>query len=184
MATARDALKGMLQDKEHPDFELLRMALGDAEERSNLEMARVVSEAHVLGAVFASRALMETFGQLANLLLLSPKLPERDCTYRKVTGRLPETPLKLEMEKQLRAGETIYISDLFNASKHRRLMNHSISASYVDNVSGMRVSEFEYEQRSHPKKWAVDVLQEAIVVKNGVIACGNLLNSEVVPDAA
>ena len=181
MATARDALKGIV-DEEHPGgLENFKLLFGISEKSDEFNFARVVSEAHLIGSLLTARSMWDHFAQLLNLIVLTPPIPVARCDISKVVARLPASSLSEQITSTLSSHWYRYVIAFVNTAKHRRLVQHLFSVSIEDNRTGVKVGAFTYESERFPVYWGTEVLEGAIEVKNRLIAAGRLLNVAVLP---
>lgn len=181
VATARDAMKGIINFEEPQDQENWMLVLGGSERQKDFYYAKIVSEANLVGCVYAARSLLEVFAQLLNCIVLRSRIPIPQCTLKKVVGHLPDGELKVKLQELVTSNWFTYLSAFTNTVKHRQLVQHQISISFVENVIGIKVGSFEYEGVTYQAYWANDFLQGVIEVKNAVIESGRLLNRTLRP---
>lgn len=129
--TARDVLKGFLDDSEPIGAKNIKVVLG-VSDKAEVNFAYTVSEAHL--------ELKEMLGVL----------------------------LKSHWFK--------YTEAFINTTKHRNLVEHSVSVSFEENKAGVQLGEFKYQSASYPKYWAQEILAGLVDVKNDLVACGRALN--------
>ena len=127
---------------------------------------------------------MEVFAQLLNCVVLPSSIPIPHCTLKKVVARLPDGELRVKLQELVTSYWFSYLSAFINTVKHRQLVQHQISISFVENVIGIKVGSFEYGGETYQAYWANDFLQGVIEVKNAVIESGRLLNGTLLPDTA
>ena len=90
MATARDALNGIV-DQEHPAGpENFRLIFGASEKSDEFNFARIVSEAHLVSCLQTARGMWDHFAQLLNLVVLGKSIPISKCDIS--PGWPPQTP--------------------------------------------------------------------------------------------
>lgn len=182
MATARDALKGIV-DEEHPNIpENIRLIFGDSDKSDEFNFARLVSEAHLIGCLHTARAMWDHFAQLLNLVVLDSLIPIYECDISKILKRLPECELQIHISSTLSSHWYKYVAAFVNTSKHRQLIEHSFSTSIEANRAGVKVGAFSYHGIDFPAYWGTEALEGAIEVKNRVIEAGSLLNKAVLPN--
>ena len=177
--TARDALKGILDDS-HSMVEALDLAFG--EQRHAYHHATLVSEAHIHGCFHVARNMFDMF-QLVNGLVLNPAIPVERCDIWKVHEALASSDLREEIGQLLESAWFSYVSGFVNTIKHRRLVQHSFTVSFEDNVAGIRIGAFEYRGKSHPPYSVNEVLHGVLDVKNRIVGCGRALNVLIRADA-
>jgi hypothetical protein len=180
MATARDALKGIVNDAHPTGPESLLLALGGSGKRDEFEYAKVVSEAHLIGCLHTARSMWDHIAQVLNALLLAKPLPVADCDIAKVAAALSVSPLKEQIDEVLTSHWYRYIAAFINTVKHRHLVEHMFTVSLEHDRAGVRIGAFSYGSRAFDAYWGTEVLEGAIEVKNGVVASGRLLNQLVI----
>lgn len=183
MATARDALKGIV-DEERPDApENFNLIFGISEKSDELNFARIVSEAHLISCLHTARNMWDHFAQLLNLIAVTPSISIQKCDIHKVAARLPaSSTLKEQISSTLSSHWYKYLIAFVNTTKHRRLVQHLLSVSTEENRTGIKIEAFRYSaSENFPAYWGAEVLGGAIEVKNQVIAAGRLLNEAVIP---
>jgi hypothetical protein len=179
MATARDAMKGIVNETDSGDTDTLLLVFGTSEKQGDFEYAKVVSEAHFIGCLHTARGLWDLFAQLMNALVLTAPLPVAACDIHRVAAALPQSHLKTKVDALLASHWYRYVQSYINTTKHRRLVQHLISVSWAENRAGIKFGAFTYGNQSFKEYWGTEVLEGAIEVKNSIIACGRLLNSEL-----
>lgn len=177
MLAARDAMKGILDEADAEDTEPLLLVFGGGSKQDEFAYARVVSEANLVSCLQTARNLWDITAQLLNATVNPSPMPEERCHLFRLRDALPPMPLKDFVEALSESGDFRYVNAFVNVTKHRRLVDHGFSVSFVENRIGMRVSAFHYDGANYPQKWGNDALQAAVNVKNQVIAAGRLLNS-------
>ena len=176
MITARDALKGILNYEEPQGAENMMLILGDSDRQEDLHYAKVVSEANLIGCIHTARNMLEIFAQLVNRMSLRSSIEVAKCTPKTVASKLPNSELKTKFEELLSSHWFMYTSAFTNTVKHRKLVQHQASISFVDNVVGIKIEAFEYGGASYQAYWANEFLQGVINLKNGIIDLGRSLS--------
>tara|TARA_R110001599_G_scaffold64023_4_gene179441 strand:- start:118447 stop:119118 length:672 start_codon:yes stop_codon:yes gene_type:complete len=174
--TARDALKGILNYEEPQGVENWMFILGGSDRQEEFFYAKVVSEANLISCIHTARSLLETFAQLVNRIVLESAIEVSKCTPKAVVAKLPNGEIKTKLQELLASHWFSYTSAFTNTVKHRQLIQHHVSISFVDNIVGIKVGAFEYEGVSYPAYWANEFLQGVIDVKNEIIDLGRALN--------
>jgi len=191
MVLARDAFKDF-KDDDH-----LKMTVGmfgaDEDEGVAFENAKLVSEANLIASINVVRNSYDIFAQVVNSLVLDNPFKVHDCNIHGVCRTLAPSELKTTLERVVSSGWYYYLSDFTNTIKHRQLLKHDPSISFVENISGGKIERFTYERpiqpsaksktsnrfgehRSHPSYWVRDVLQGAVEVHNEIRACGQFVS--------
>ena len=78
----------------------------------------------------------------------------------------------------------MYTSTFTNTIKHRQLVQHLVSISFVDNIVGIKVGAFEYGGVSYQAYWANEFLQGVIDLKNDIVGLGRTLSRSLLPGTA
>jgi hypothetical protein len=177
MATARDAMNGLIHEEPGSELKNAKYVFGVAEKQADFNFAKVVSEAHILACVHTVRAMCDVFAQLINALALNSDFTVADCRLIEVTNRLPDCPLKQELDALIASHWFMYVSAFVNTAKHRYLVGHSMHVSFVNGDAGIRLDSFEYNRRRYRDYSATEVLEGVIAVKNAVVNCGMALNA-------
>ena len=174
---AKEALKGFVSEGEQTTEEHMRLIFGVSERQEDFARARLASEAHLLGTLLATRSIYDIFSQIVNALLLSSRLSEKGCNIHRVRDFLLPGRLRSELDGLLMSHWFRYVNGFVNLSKHRYMIEHGVSMSFVDDVVGIQVGAFSYDNDNWPAKSATEVLDGAFEVKNKVIDCGRALNA-------
>lgn len=178
--TARDALKGIVDDHDPIGRKNFEFILGSSEQQKDFNRARLVSEANIIGCIHTARNIFDIFAQLVNGLALNSAIEIRSCNIHAVHDNLPPSPLK-DCISELRDSDWFnYISGFINTTKHRRLIQHSFTLSFAEGFAEVRISAFKYNGRDYPAYWANEVLRGVVEVKNRIIVCGCALNRHCV----
>ena len=86
--TAQNALKGVVHEGEKAAQENMRYVFGAAQNQEEYNVAKIINEASLFGAIHAVRASLDIFCQLVNGLLLESKYSIAECSIYKVTSEL------------------------------------------------------------------------------------------------
>lgn len=175
METARDALKGIINESEPQGLENIMLALGSSEKQSEFAHAQIVSEANIIGCLYTARNLWDVFAQLINTLVLIKPLAVSSCDISRVAPLMPPSSLKEKLEELLQSHWYTYVTAFINTTKHRQLVQHIMTFS--ENRAGIQIGSFTYNSKSFKAYWGHEVLEGAIEVKNAIIQCGRLLNA-------
>ena len=177
--TAKNAMKGIVYEGEKSAQENIRYVFGDAQNQEEYNVAKIVNEANLLGAIHAVRASLDIFSQLVNGLLLMSRYPIGECSIHKVAAALEESPFKSQLQHLQNEPWYRYVSDFVNTIKHRRLMTHRFSVHFDRPGCAIYVDGFEYQGRSHPQFSDTDILKGTIEVYSSIVDCGTALNTQV-----
>lgn len=184
IATARDALKGIVNETEPQGQENFMLILGASERQGEFAYAKIVSEAHIIGCLHTVRSLWDLFAQLVNTLVLVEPLAVSACDIKRVIAVMPACPLKDRLDVLLASHWYTYVAAFINTTKHRQFVQHMMTVSIEENRAGIRIGAFTYGSKSFKSYWGHEVLEGAIEVKNAIIECGRLLNAAYVNDDA
>jgi hypothetical protein len=177
---ARDAMKG-IGNTEYPESpDNIMIVLGVSEHQEQYNLAKISSEAHILGAVHSVRAMFDVFAFLVNSLLLNNEIPEHRCDLHTVTKKLPDSSLKLALCDVIESYWFRYVSAFINISKHRMLVGHTFRVGIEDGYVGIKLGAFTYRDTSYPDYQLMEFLVGVLSVKNAIVHCGNELNALVV----
>ena len=177
--TAKNALKGVVHEGERAAQENMRYVFGAAQNQEEYNVAKIINEASLLGAIHAVRASLDIFCQLVNGLLLESKYSIAECSIYKVTNELDESPLKKRLEVLRNEPWYLYVSDFVNTIKHRRLMTHRFSVHFDRPGCAIYIDGFEYQGRIHPQYSDTEILKGTIDLYASIIDCGKQLNAQV-----
>jgi len=184
MATARDALNGIVNDAEPQRQENFMLILGMSEKHEEFAFAKLVGEANVIACLHTARNMWDMFAQLANALILEKPISVGACDIGRVLDAMPPSELETRLRILLDSHWYKYVAAFSNTAKHRRLVQHSMTVSIEENRIGFRIGAFSYGDKSFPAYWGHEVLEGAIEVKNGIIECGRLLNTVYIGEDA
>lgn len=177
---ARDALDQVIDPNDQYQKEVMLFVLGASDRQNEYNLAKVASEAHILGAARSARAMFDVFAFLVNSLLLKGSVPERECSIQLVVKKLQPSPLKRELDALLNSRWFGYVSAFDNVAKHRMLVSHSFHVGIEEPYTGIRVGSFEYEGKTYPSYKVREFLEGVLEVKNKIVDCGAILNNQVV----
>lgn len=197
MKLARDAFADF-QDDDHLKMTVGIFSFGDDEgEGEAFIHAILVSEANLIASISVVRNSYDIFAQVVNTLVLGNRFEFHDCNIHGVYRELEPSELKTTLGRVLFSGWYYYLSDFTNTIKHRQLLKHDPSISFVKDISGVMVERFTYERpisiktgkkydkfgehRSYPSYWGREVLQGVIEVHNEIRACGQAVNRLLMP---
>jgi hypothetical protein len=180
MTSARDAMNTVMpSDGSMSQDEMMLTLLGASARQDDYEWAKIVNEAHLVGCLHTIRGALDIFAQLVNSTVLSSQLTLEKCDIARVTPLLPDCALRDRLEVLLSSHWCKYVSAFINTTKHRQLVAHTTTVSFVDDRSGIKLGTFKYGGQAFPAYWDKEVLQGGIEVSNGIVDCGRLLNSHL-----
>jgi hypothetical protein len=174
--SARDATKEFFNPRSSLSLETFELALGGSEEFSR---AQVVAQANTVACTVAAMSVYDQFAQLLNAAVISNPIRDRECDVEKVTKELPECPLKSRLKSAQAKAEYKYVRAFANTSKHRGVINQSFTIDAQSSVANLRFDPFIYGKTTYPAQTISEVLIQALAVKNEIIHCGKLLNSQL-----
>ncbi|MFC6671123.1 hypothetical protein [Marinobacterium aestuariivivens] len=168
-------------DTETPSSkEHLNYVFGISDRQDDYYLAKLASEAHILGIIHTTRAVFDVFAFLVNGVLLNGAIPKNKCDIRAVVKVLQPSPLKSELKTLIESYWFKYISAFINISKHRMLVKHSFHVGFQDSYTGIRVGAFDYNNQQYPRYKANELLKGVVEVKNKIVDCGQYLNNQVI----
>lgn len=180
MISARDAMKGTIPTDGSDTYTETMLALFGASDRQTVfEWAKIANEAHLIACLHTTRGVWDIYAQLLNRLVVSSPLTIDKCDIRRVAERLPASALRDRIDVLLASHWYGYVSAFINTTKHRQLVEHQTSVSFVEERAGIRVGAFKFNSKSFPAYWDTEVLEGAIEVNNSVIDCGRMLNAHL-----
>jgi hypothetical protein len=180
MTSARDAMNTVMpSDGSMSQDEMMLTLLGTSARQDDYEWAKIVNEAHLIGCLHTTRGVLDIFAQLVNSTVLSSQLRLEKCDIARVTQLLPHCALRNRLEILLSSHWCKYVSAFINTTKHRQLVAHTTTVSFVEDRSGIKLGAFKYGGQVFPAYWDEEVLQGSIEVSNGIVDCGRLLNSHL-----
>lgn len=173
---ARDAFEAFSKENDPNGVKFFSHAFNCVEDDDSFWQARLVSEANLIACVGITRNSFDSFGQLLNNLVLPTPCTGNFYVYQ-VSEALPHGRLRNELKEALSSEWFKYLNAFINTAKHRQLITHSPSISFVDGNRGGKVVGFEYKNSRYPEYWAHEVLEGTVAVQNSLVSCGRLLNS-------
>jgi hypothetical protein len=176
LITARDALKGIIEEREDVSIKNLEFVFGISNRQDDYAYAKIVNEANVIGCIHAARSILDIFSHLINDLLLCSSLQPHICDIVKDHDALPDCDLKDHLGRLLTSYWFNYVSGFINTTKHRRLVPHKFSVSFLSGAAGIQLGAFEYKGTEFPVYTSTEVLQGVLDVKNAIVGCGRALN--------
>jgi len=176
---AKQALEEFFNHQEAQSEQNFLLIFGASERQEEFVRGRIASEANLIGCINSTHNFLETFAQLVNRTALENRIPIHDCSPSQVATILPLCELKTQLLQLLESPWHRYIQAFSNVSKHRQLIDHQVSISFIANEVGAKVGAFDYRGVTYPSYWANDVLKGVIEVKDRGIELGNCLNRHV-----
>ena len=176
LATARDALKGIIEETEEMSVKNLQFVFGAAENQAEYAHAKIINEANVIGCIYTARSIFDIFSHLVNDLLLGSSLRPHLCDIVTAHDALPQSGLKDQLGQLLASHWFKYVVGFVNTTKHRKLVKHQFSVSFLSGASAVQLAAFEFKGTEFPTYTTTEVLQGVLEVKNSLIGCGQTLN--------
>ena len=99
--------------------EAIKIILGASDRQEEYYLAKVASDAHILGAAHSARAMFDVFAFLVNGLVLDGAISENSCNIQKVTKKLPSSPLKSELVALEKSYWFGFVCAFVNVAKQR-----------------------------------------------------------------
>jgi hypothetical protein len=172
---ARDAFEDFNATNDPDGIGFASSIFGAVDEGGVLWKAGIVSEANLIACISITRSSFDSFGQLVNLLILAK--PRNGNPYvQDVAKALPHGELKEELAAAISSEWFGYIQAFSNTMKHRQLITHSPSLSFIDENRGGKVEGFDYKGQYHPARWVMDALEGTVQLQNSLVGCGRALN--------
>lgn len=179
---ARDAFAAFNTEHDPSGMEFAKHAFGYAEDEDVLWRAGLVSEANLIGCISITRNSFDNFGQLLNDLVVP--FPCKGNFYIKdVLNALPTGQLKDQLDVAVSSDWFGYVHAFMNTVKHRQLITHNASLSFVDDNRGGKVLGFDHKGKHYTGRWAREVLMGTVELQNSLTACGRELNRLYLRDA-
>ena len=149
---ARHAATETVADNDAERLRLFAAVMGALDEQHLHDDAMLVSQAHTVACMHATRNATDIFAQLVNLLLLDQLIAVEDCDIHRVARKVRErpacAPLASALDQLLDLHWSKYVAAYTNTSKHRRLVDHSFRVSFEEGgVTGVRIGGFAYSKR-------------------------------------
>lgn len=178
---ARDAFN-LLNPEEDRDGSVFtrHLLMATRDTGQTIRKAALQSEANLIACVNITKSMFDSFGQLVNQIALSEPIP-RNPYLKDVIVKLPASTLRGSLEIAISSDWYLYVSAFINTVKHRQLITHSASISFVDGNRGGRLKEFSYNKKDYPSYWATEVLEGIVELQRLLIHCGQALNTFPIP---
>jgi hypothetical protein len=177
---ARDATKGIFKEGDSTGVEGVKLIFGVSDNDVAYRRALVVSEANLLGCIYAVRSLLDIFAQLVNELALKPKLAVKKVDIMEVIENLAPSKLKTELDKLKASSEFRYVTRFVNTTKHRQLVPHVTAVDFEKDATELQVGKVEFNGETFKARSVHKALDDVIALKNHFVKAGKLLNKQVV----
>lgn len=168
---ARDAFSVFNAVNDPSGTEFARHVFGCIEDEDVLWRAGLVSEANLIACISITRNSFDSFGQLVNgLVVLTPC--KGNFYIHHVKNALPAGELKDKLNDAISSNWFGYVNVFMNTVKHRQLISHNASISFVDDDRGGKVYGFECRGEFHPAYWVREMLEGTVGLQNSLVSCG------------
>lgn len=176
MSTAKKLIEKIEPRDERDQMNLI---FTPASMREQLWEIKLGIQAETQAAIHNARSIHEIFSQIGNSLLLDQPMAADRCTILSLSKRLRESKLKNYLEETLTSDSYQYVNSFVNTIKHRNLVKSNSHIDLQEARGGIKFEEFNYNNKTYPSLWAIDVIKTVLEVKNRAIIAGPMLNSEV-----
>ncbi|MDH4554789.1 hypothetical protein E8F11_06295 [Pseudomonas sp. BN417] len=172
---ARDAFEAFNTENDPTGMLLAEHVFGVTEKNDLLTEANLASEANLIACISVTRNAFDSFGQLLNGLVV-PEPCTGNFYIHDVLKKLPAGELKDQLKIATSSAWYEYMQAFTNIVKHRQLIKHNSSLSFVEDRRGGKVNGFKYKGKDYTDYWVRDVLQGTVEVQNSLVTCGRALN--------
>jgi hypothetical protein len=126
-------------------------------ESEQFDERRFHAEAHLIALMQSGHAILDTLGHVIYFAMKFDDLKPSQVAFHSVHPLLPAGPLKDLCLKLLDDPELKHLAALVNVSKHRSVVEPSISVSFVEDElpHGLKFQGFDYKGSWYPVRWAV-----------------------------
>lgn len=180
---ARDAFAAFDVKNDPNGVEFAKHAFGCVEDEGVLWRAGLESEANLIACMSITRNSFDNFGQLVNGLVV-PAPCKGNFYIHHVINALPIGELKDQLNSAVSSDWFEYVNAFMNTVKHRQLITHNASISFIDDNRGGKVRGFDHKGKHHPACWVREVLEGTVELQNSLVTCGQALNRLYLMDAA
>lgn len=160
-----------LKEAASDDVLMKFVILGMEPESEDFHERRFHAEAHLIAFMQSGHAILDTLGHVLYYPMKFDRPQPSKVALHTVHPLLPEGPLKGLGQNLLDDPELKHLAALVNVSKHRNVVEASISVSFVEDEMphGMKFQGFNYKGDWYPARWAVpfatkvfDLLQQHV----------------------
>lgn len=154
------------------DDVLMKFVILNADpESEDFQARRFRAEAHLIAFMQSGHAILDTLGHVLYFAMKFDRPQPSKVALHTVHPLLPEGLLKELGQKLLDDPELKHLAALVNVSKHRNVVEASISVSFVEDEMphGLKFQGFNYKGDWYPARWAVpfatkvfDLLQQHV----------------------
>lgn len=172
---ARDAFEAFNVKNDPYGIEFARQLLNWDGDQDILEQAKLESEANLIACISTTRNTYDSFGQLANRLIIPTPL-KGNFYVQDVVKALPSGRLKNELSTAVSSDWFRYAHAFMNTVKHQQLITHNTSISFIDENRGGKIISFHHKNKSYKEYWVREVLEGTVELQNTLTICGKALN--------
>ncbi|MNG96171.1 hypothetical protein D3C79_552280 [compost metagenome] len=155
-------------------IEFVRQLFDLNKNQEALQQAKLESEANLIACISTTRNSYDSFGQLVNILATAPL--KGNFYVHDVARALPTGQLKTELSAAVSSDWFTYANAFMNTVKHRQLITHNTSISFVNKNRGGKVCSFHHKGKPYQEYWAREVLEGTVELQNALVLCGRALN--------
>ncbi|MCY1428270.1 hypothetical protein D9M71_441470 [compost metagenome] len=180
---SRDAFAAFNTENDPSGAEFAKHAFGCGGDEDIFWRAGLASEANLIACISITRNSFDSFGQLLNYLVVTT--PCKGHFYiQHVLNALPAGQLKDQLNVAISSDWFGYVHAFMNTVKHRQLITHNASISFIDDNRGGKVLGFEHKGKHYTGRWVREVLKGTVELQNSLTACGRELNRLYLRDTA
>lgn len=142
----------------------------------------MVAEANIIACAQNTHSASDILSHVILHSLRLNNIDEQRISLSEINKILPEGVLRYEITKLLGMKEYCYLKDFVNKTKHISLVFSEYSVdlqSADDDVHGIKFHSFDYNERTHLDKWAVDFVQELRTLSIAYVNIGEAINEAV-----
>ncbi len=172
---ARDAFEAFNAKNDPDGLSFAKHIFGVVDNEGVLWNAGITSEANLIACINITRSAFDSFGQLVNQLVV-PKPCKGNPYVHDVVQALSPGELKDELIAAISSEWFAYIQAFLNIVKHRQLVTHNPSFSFIDENRGGKVEGFDYKGKPYAACWVREALEGTVELQNSLVACGRALN--------
>lgn len=172
---ARDAFQELDVKNDPHGIEFARQIFDLSENQEALHRAKLESEANLIACVSTTRNSYDSFGQLVNILAVATPL-KGNFYIHDIARALPTGQLKTELSATVSSDWFKYANAFMNTVKHRQLITHNASISFIDENRGGKVCSFRHKGNLYQEYWVREVLEGTVELQNSLVLCGRALN--------
>lgn len=172
---ARDAFQEFSVKNDPHGIKFARELFHLNKNQETLGQAKIESEANLIACISTTRNSYDSFGQLVNSLLIATPL-KGNFYVHDVARALPSGRLKTELSSAVSSDWFKYANAFMNTVKHRQLITHNASISFIDENRGGKVRSFHHKGKPYQEHWVREVLEGTVELQNALVICGRALN--------